>query len=80
MKTNGFTLIELVIVIVIIGIFSAIVLPLIIGKKNTKQRSVEPTPSYVAHCIDATKWIEDTSGKMTQIIGADGKPIACSRY
>ena len=64
-KTNGFTLIELMIVIAIVGILSAVIFG---GGKSLGDGS---------YCQGGYKWISDVNGNAHQVIGENGYPIKC---
>lgn len=77
-KQNGFTLIELMIVIAMIGIISAIALPFIIGTHSqTNNITYGVNGITESRCIESYKFIIDQQGNSRQILDEFGKGVKC---
>ena len=81
---SGFTLIELMIVIAIFGIISAIVLPAFFAKTdNNDNTGIVSNLSggingFVENrCISGYKFIIGSNGQVTQILNGQGRGIEC---
>ena len=78
-KKKGFTLYELIVVIAIIGVLSAIIIPAVIkmtGKgedenNSTSTRAVITLNENESITVEVDRWYH-TSGKQLKIIAADG--------
>lgn len=66
---KGFTWIEIMIVIAIMGILTAIILPAIFGSPSRQPRQLDGTI-----CIGGYKF---TASTHTQVIGANGGGVPC---
>lgn len=73
---KGFTLIELMIVIAIIGIIVAIVAPVIAGNSPSTQFGFGGTTQ--TRCHDGFKVIVGTNGHVQQMIDENGHGVRCN--
>lgn len=70
-RTQGFTLIELMICVVIVGIILAVVVPAIFGH--------HPTPvGDGSVCQAGYKYVQQYDGTLHQVIGANGGGVPCN--
>lgn len=79
---NGFTLIELMIVVAIIGIISAIVAPILLG--NTAGSATTDWQYGIngvteTRCIDGFKFVVGERGRTSQILNDKGGGVACTK-
>ena len=83
MKTRGFTLTELCIVIAIVGILTSIAIPAITGEKPKHSGIGGPSINAVtvdsaqSRCIDGFKFIQDRQGTR-QILDEQGHGVRCN--
>ena len=79
MKNQGFTLIEILIVIAIVGIFIAIVVPLTsLGYSNgANSYSIGVNGMVEERCIGGYKFVIGNKGQPTQVLDQYGKGSPC---
>lgn len=78
MKYRGFTLIEMMTFIAILGILAAIVLPLIFGSSQGNTNiSWGINGMTESRCIDGYKFVVGQDGNVRQILSELGKGVPC---
>ncbi len=78
MKQNGFTLIELMIIIAICGILTAIALPVLLGSKQGNSNiSIGINGMTESRCIEGYKFVIGQEGHARQILDELGKGVKC---
>lgn len=76
MKKTGFTLIEVIIVVAIMGILAAIVVPLVTGNSNLLVQNGTICEAVVPGSNQGMVF-SVSQGYRTQLIGTDGLPVGC---
>ena len=77
MKKNGFTLIELMIVVAIIGILSVAVIPSWQARKKETNISYGINGLTEVRCIEGYKFIIGKSGSAQQVMNDKGHGVSC---
>ena len=73
-KQGGFTLVELLIVVVVLAIIAAVTVPLFMGYKNRKAKSPPKTISQqYTECLDTCEERFSAEGPLTACIEGCGK-------
>jgi len=78
MKQRGFTLIELMIVVAIVGILAAIVAPILFGtSQGNTSVSWGINGMTESRCIEGYKFVVGERGQARQILDEFGKGVRC---
>lgn len=81
MKNKGFTLIEIMIVICIVGIISAIAIPAMMGQPvNTNSLSFGVNGTTETRCIDGYKFVVGRKGSVSQMMDENGHGVKCNSF
>ena len=81
MKKNGFTLVELLAVIVILAIILVIAVPKITDTiNNARKASIESSVKMVAAQAETQKTVADTLGDKTFKAGSEASPETCGDW
>ena len=77
MKQRGFTLIELMICIAIMGIVVSIIVPAFLGAGNNSTISWGINGMTEMRCIDGYKFVIGDKGQARQVMDEFGKGVKC---
>ena len=77
MRQKGLTLIELMIILAIVGIFAALVLPVATQPDFWKRTTFTPGGVVTEQCISGYKFVIGMRGRATQVLDEFGKGVKC---
>jgi prepilin-type N-terminal cleavage/methylation domain-containing protein len=82
MKIKGFTLIEVMIVICILGVLAAITLPVMFGASIPNQSAVSFGINGMTEvrCIDGYKFVIGEGGNARQVMDELGRGVKCNSF
>ena len=81
MKNKGFTLIELMIVVAIIGVIASVVLPILTTNSSSgfagPSASASYQPTAYERCLGGIRIVQNPDGSTYQLKDASGNGIKC---